>query len=638
MQFRPSISISKSWMDGPQPDGEGRLEYANQLELILTLVSYAVGLGNLWRFPYLVYENGGGTFLIPYLCALLTLGIPIFMLELGLGQMTRQGTVNMWIRLGLPKLRGAGIVATWVTFLAAIYYLVIVAWAVFYVGSVLGSIFEGWTPLGWEDTSPTFLANGGCQEPLIICETGAAELPDLFQANGLYNQAYQQHFWCPETGGLPQSVDEIPDGYRQVNAPVSPIVCPGQAAIHYWNEEALQKSDSVTNLEGINLKMLLCHTITWIVIYLIVFKGVAVSGKLSYVTATLPYFCLICFFVASLTLENYQAGLNFYITPDWNKLWDVTVWQKAATQIFFSVGIGWGTIVAFGSYGAVTNDYVGHVTKVALINCGTSIFAGFVIFNILGFLANEMSEVNPCFKSDDIAALEGIGLQGSGLAFVAFPIAISRMGGKYFWAILFFIMLFTLGVGSGFGYIESITTVMFDSGMLRGDRPRWQVAGGVCIVCWLLGLLFVTNAGDYWVKLFDSYSTVVATFVVCFIECAGMMWVNRTNYKAFQAKTLKNTQRDLPWVMGILWGFISPLFMVALLILSIGAFDLTGLGGTDAAFPDWVLYLGWFLGFIPVLAAIPSIFTEPIKLAYKPEETLQEIELNTPLEGKDVEI
>lgn len=608
-----------------QPEEKERLEYGSQLELILTLVSYAVGLGNLWRFPYLVYENGGGTFLIPYVVALCLLGIPMFILELGLGQILRQGTVNIWVRLGLPGLRGAGVAATWTTFMAAIYYLVIVAWTIFMLGQIGGSVSSGILP--WEYTRPGFT----CPSTVLIVDMDVAGKDDLFNPEtGLFNPDYRADFFCPAGGGLPNEDTEF-DNTTYIQKLEKPNECPGQAAVLYWRNDALQKSDSITELGSINSRMLVAHTITWLLLYLCVFQGVAVSGKLAYVTATLPYVCLICFFFYALTLDGaYEGIFGFYLKADWAKLGELVVWQRASTQIFFSLGIGWGSIVAFGSYADQTQDFVGHVTKVALINCGTSVFGGFVVFMILGFLSKEMSTVNPCFVPGDIAGLEAIGLQGSGLAFVAFPIAISKMYGKFFWAFLFFIMLLALGIGSGFGYLESIVTVLFDSGYTK-NMQRWQVAGLVCFVCWFLGLVFVTSAGDYWIKLFDTYTTVLSVFLISLTEIAGMMWVNSGTYPAFREKVHTLTGRELPNILGALWKYVGPVYISILLLLSVGSFDLTGNNdvGDNKIFPTWVLLFGWLLGLVPVFGACATFFIDPADLPYKPEEML-EVELTEP--------
>eukprot|EP00408_Alexandrium_pacificum_P048841 CAMPEP_0171268634 /NCGR_PEP_ID=MMETSP0790-20130122/59778_1 /TAXON_ID=2925 /ORGANISM="Alexandrium catenella, Strain OF101" /LENGTH=121 /DNA_ID=CAMNT_0011737413 /DNA_START=1 /DNA_END=362 /DNA_ORIENTATION=+ len=93
--------------DGAE-DGD-RPQYANKCELMLSLVGYAVGLGNIWRFPYLAYSYGGAAFLIPYFISLAFLGLPLFVLELGLGQMYRQGTLGVWKAMGKRRMQGVGL-------------------------------------------------------------------------------------------------------------------------------------------------------------------------------------------------------------------------------------------------------------------------------------------------------------------------------------------------------------------------------------------------------------------------------------------------------------------------------------------------------------------------------------------------
>ena len=89
-------------------EASARVASANQAELIFSLLGYAVGIGNVWRFPYLTYTYGGGAFLIPYGLSLALMGVPLFVLELGRGQLTRRGSLGMWGKLGLPRWQGVG--------------------------------------------------------------------------------------------------------------------------------------------------------------------------------------------------------------------------------------------------------------------------------------------------------------------------------------------------------------------------------------------------------------------------------------------------------------------------------------------------------------------------------------------------
>uniref|UniRef100_A0A493TUP5 Transporter n=1 Tax=Anas platyrhynchos platyrhynchos TaxID=8840 RepID=A0A493TUP5_ANAPP len=76
-----------------------RGQWNNKLEYVLSVAGEIIGLGNVWRFPYLCYKNGGGAFFIPYLIFLFTCGIPVFFLETALGQYTSQGGVTAWRRI-----------------------------------------------------------------------------------------------------------------------------------------------------------------------------------------------------------------------------------------------------------------------------------------------------------------------------------------------------------------------------------------------------------------------------------------------------------------------------------------------------------------------------------------------------------
>ncbi|KAG8539129.1 hypothetical protein GDO81_021383, partial [Engystomops pustulosus] len=78
---------------------QARGQWGSKVEFILSVVGGIIGLGNIWRFPYLCYKNGGGAFLIPYLIFLVTCGVPIFFLEIALGQYTTQGPVTAWVKI-----------------------------------------------------------------------------------------------------------------------------------------------------------------------------------------------------------------------------------------------------------------------------------------------------------------------------------------------------------------------------------------------------------------------------------------------------------------------------------------------------------------------------------------------------------
>jgi len=598
-------------------DGEQRMQYSNKLELLLTLVGYAVGLGNIWRFPYLAYSYGGGAFLIPYALSLLLLGLPLFMLELGLGQMFRQGTLGVWVKLGLARLRGVGAAATICTFLVSLYYNVILAWTIYYLGRTVGSSFSGTLP--WDDEAEGF----SCPESVLFPSVALASSGGAVDAaTGTFNQAQRADFWCPQSGA-PSAASEAPAGYVPVT--VRPSSCPAIAAVRFWEEQALWQSSGLDDLGGFHGGMLLAYTAAWLLVYLCICKGIASSGKVVYVTATLPYVALVVFFFRAVTLPNAGRGVEFFLRPDFGLLLNGEVWLRAVTQIFYSLGVGFGSLIAFASYGKKDSDFILDAVKVSCINCGTSVFAGFVVFPILGFLAHELAEVNPCIAGDNLSDLSSIGLSGTGLAFIAFPIAISQMPGSFFWAILFFVMLLCLGIDSQFAMCESVVTVLRDAGVDRAierrigySLPKPVFTAALCTISYLLGLVFVTRAGVYWFQLFDYYTCVVAMFFVTLLECFGLTWYNNATWQTFALRVKDWTGRHLGFPFLASWKYLCPLLLLLLLVLSFIKWDLMGAAESKpypegaGYLPGWSILLGWILGLLPVLGFVLMAVT-PVK-------------------------
>ena len=138
---------------GSNKKNEDRDAWSNQLEFVLCTVNYAVGIGNVWRFPYLVYKNGGGSFLIPYFISQVFIGFPMFFMELALGQFSGQGPASLYGRLA-PLFSGLGWAMVGCAVFVSLYYNVIVGWTLFY-------IFKGFAfTLPW--SSCTFLSSYHC--------------------------------------------------------------------------------------------------------------------------------------------------------------------------------------------------------------------------------------------------------------------------------------------------------------------------------------------------------------------------------------------------------------------------------------------------------------------------------------------
>lgn len=146
-------------------------------------------------------------------------------------------------------------------------------------------------------------------------------------------------------------------------------------------------SDDINTPQAFNWKIALALVVAWILVYMCMIKGIASSGKVVYVTATFPYIVLIIFFFRGITLKGAFDGLKHLFTPKWHTILDPVVWLEAGTQIFFSLGLAFGGLIAFSSYNPVNNNCYRDALMVSMTNCFTSMFAGIVVFSIIGFKA-----------------------------------------------------------------------------------------------------------------------------------------------------------------------------------------------------------------------------------------------------------
>ncbi|TNN36352.1 Sodium- and chloride-dependent creatine transporter 1 [Liparis tanakae] len=157
----------------------------------------------------------------------------------------------------------------------------------------------------------------------------------------------------------------------------------------YDPRKVLRLSAGLHEPGDVSYEMVLCLIVTWVIVYFCMWKGVKSSGKVVYFTALFPYLVLVVLLAHGVTLPGALDGIVYYLKPDWSKLGEAQVWIDAGTQIFFSYAIGLGALTALGSYNRFHNNCYQDAFLLAMINSGTSFFAGFVVFSVLGFMAAE---------------------------------------------------------------------------------------------------------------------------------------------------------------------------------------------------------------------------------------------------------
>ncbi|KAM9830674.1 sodium- and chloride-dependent creatine transporter 1 isoform X2 [Syngnathus typhle] len=491
---------------GPPPVRQERETWSRQMDFIMSCVGFAVGLGNVWRFPYLCYKNGGGVFLIPYLLIVIVGGVPIFFLEISLGQFMKAGSINVWNIA--PLFKGLGYASMVIVFFCNTYYIMVLAWGLYYLIKSFSA------DLPWST----------CDNPW-----NTNTCVDAFNLHQCYNAS--------ANASIPGSNLTC----AQVAQARSPI-------IEFWENKVLNISSGLDDPGQINWELLLCLMAVWLLIYFCVWKGVKSTGKIVYFTATFPYVVLIILLVRGVTLPGAYDGIMYYIKPDWSKLEEAQVWIDAGTQVFFSYAIGLGALTALGSYNRFNNDCYKDAFVLALINSGTSFFAGFVVFSILGFMAAE--------QNVDISQ---VAESGPGLAFIAYPKAVSLMPVAPLWAALFFFMLLLLGLDSQFVGVEGFVTGILDlfPGKYEHRYKRELAVALCCFLCFIIDISMVTQGGMYVFQLFDYYSASGMTLLwQAFWECIVVAWVYGADRFMDDVARMIG-YRPLPW-MKWCWSFITP--------------------------------------------------------------------------------
>ncbi|KAK7896331.1 hypothetical protein WMY93_021656 [Mugilogobius chulae] len=496
------VNLSQPNASSVQPASEEKMEergqWSNKIEFVLSVAGSIIGLGNMWRFPYLCYKNGGGAFLIPYLIFLFTCGVPVFFLEVALGQFTSEGGITCWRKI-----------------------------------------------------SPLFEAN--CLE--------------FHRRNTSVNQTFNMNATSP--------------------------------VIEFWERRALRISSGLDHMGSLNWDLALCLFIAWVMCYFCIWKGVKSTGKVVYFTATFPYLMLIVLLIRGLTLPGAAIGIQFYLYPDLGRLADPQVWMDAGTQIFFSYAICLGSLTALGSYNKYNNNCYRDCLSLCFLNSGTSFVAGFAIFSILGFMAYEQN-----------VPISEVAESGPGLAFIAYPRAVTMMPFSPLWATLFFVMIVFLGLDSQFVCVESLVTAIVDMypAVFRRKNRREIFLAFMVLFSFFMGLIMLMEGGMYVFQLFDYYAASgMCLLFMSIFETVCIAW-------AYGADRFYDNIEDMigyrpgPYIK-YCWLFLTPATCIGTFAFSLIKYTPLKYNN-EYVYPWWGYVIGWLL-------ALSSMICIPLWMVYK---------------------
>ncbi|XP_036047386.1 sodium-dependent neutral amino acid transporter SLC6A17 isoform X2 [Onychomys torridus] len=538
-------------------DAEDRPAWNSKLQYILAQIGFSVGLGNIWRFPYLCQKNGGGAYLVPYLVLLIIIGIPLFFLELAVGQRIRRGSIGVWHYV-CPRLGGIGFSSCIVCLFVGLYYNVIIGWSVFY-------FFKSFQyPLPWSEC------------PVIRNGTTAVVEPE-----------------CEKSS----------------------------ATTYFWYREALDISNSISESGGLNWKMTLCLLVAWSIVGMAVVKGIQSSGKLDKMldpqvwreAATQVFFALGLGFGGVIAFSSYNkqdnnchfdaalvSFINFFTSVLATLVVFAVLGFKANIMNEKCVVENAEKILGYLNSNVLSRDLIPpHVNFSHLTTKDYS-----EMYNVIMTVKeNQFSALglDPCLLEDELDK----SVQGTGLAFIAFTEAMTHFPASPFWSVMFFLMLINLGLGSMIGTMAGITTPIIDTFKV----PKEIFTVGCCVFAFFVGLLFVQRSGNYFVTMFDDYSATLPLTVIVILENIAVAWIYGT----------KKFMQELTEMLGFrpyrfyfyMWKFVSPLFMAVLTTASIIQLGVSPPGYSawikEEAAERYLYFPNWAMALLITLIAVATL-------------------------------
>ncbi len=345
-----------------------REHWGSRLGFILAAAGSAVGLGNIWKFPYMAGENGGGAFLIIYLALVFTIGISVMLAEFVIGRMSEKNAIGAFAKLkgGLwPVIGFFGVAAA---FIILSFYSVVAGWTISY---------------------------------MIKSITGALAIEDPAALGSLFG-------------------DFISD-------PVSPLIF---------------------------------HAIFMALTIFVVLAGVG-SGieRASKILMPSLFALLIILIIRSVTLPGGGEGVAFLLSPDFSKVTWETV-SGALSQAFFSLSLGMGAMITYGSYLSKKENIAGSAGWVTLLDTAVAVMAGLLILPAVF-----------AFGFDPSA--------GPGLTFITLPAVFAHMPMGSLFAFMFFLLLGIAALTSAVSILEVVVAYFVDD---RGvSRKTAAIVVGVII-------------------------------------------------------------------------------------------------------------------------------------------------------------
>ncbi|XP_045191964.2 sodium-dependent dopamine transporter-like [Mercenaria mercenaria] len=551
-------------------------QFSGSCSFMVSLLGYSMGTSDFWRFPYLVFRNGGGAFLLPFALFMVLVGLPMLFFEVSVSQFSGKGPLSMWSIA--PFFKGIGYTLLVINLLNNVYYNILRAWILEY-----------------------------------FVNTFQAELPWI----GCNHQWNEQGCVTMKTDNFTSNVTErdINTTYyhSELNIPVDNFtdVTKMTAAEQFWQYKVLQLSSGLGDFDGILWNFVLYIFIWRLLVSLCMIKSIKSIEKVMFVTVFVPIILMLIIWVRSLMLEGAITGMLYYITPTFDRITDPKVWLEAALMACYTLGPGWGTIPMIGSH----NKFHGNVIRYSVLStfCDflSAVMNGLICFSILGVMAHDSG-----------LDLEKTVTSGLSLGFTVYPTAFTYFPLPQVWSAVFFVNLILVGLDAQVLSTETVMSCLEDMfpKWFKGTRRLFMIAL-INAGFFLLTIPFCTRGGMYLFQLLDWYAAAWTLLFVCFIECVVFTWVYGTERLSRDIEIMVG--RPLPTFMRISGAFISPCIFLVVLIQSFVQYRPPTYG--SYSYPAFAEALGWCLAFLVISPIVVVLVLKLIKTGRSTKKLSEEI-------------
>ena len=416
-----------------------RENWTSSIGFILASAGSAVGLGNIWKFPYVAGQNGGATFVLVYILCVLFVGLPVMSSEMLIGRFARRNVINAMGKVEhvSKSVNGRFVLAT-LSAAVAVLFASMNSWlfSAIAVFGVWAFAKRGYAAIGWLCTAVTLL---------------------ILSYYAVVGGWIVDYLWRSVSGTL--------------------IAGGGDGAV--IAEVAKTSGNAFAAYAGNPLRVLIGFLIFMTMTGTVILGGIQ-SGieRMSKVLMPVLFILLLIVIVRSVTLPGALEGVKFLLMPDFSKMTS-SVWLVAMGQAFFSLSLGLGITITYGSYLHKEQNILKAAGWVGILDTMAALLAGLAIF----------------------PAVFAVGLEptaGPGLIFGALPAIFDAMPFGSLWAACFFFMLLIAAVTSSVSLLECGATVFIERcrrGHKRGSRKAAVIVGFVGAVA--LGLLTVFSTLDW---------------------------------------------------------------------------------------------------------------------------------------------